>query len=152
MGIVLAFLIGFVAGLRSLTAPAIVSWAARLGWLHLEETRLAFMGYPATPYIFTVLALGELVADQLPKTPSRKSPPGFAARALMGALSGASIGAASNAITGGAVAGVLGAVAGTLIGYEARVRAAKSVGQDWPVAVAEDLIAIGLGLWAAMAA
>ena len=65
-----AFLIGVVAGLRSLTAPAAVSWAASLGWLHLENTPLAFMGYAATPYILTVLAIGELIADQLPRRPA----------------------------------------------------------------------------------
>ena len=36
---ILAFLIGVVAGLRSLTAPAVVSWGARLGWLPLDEFR-----------------------------------------------------------------------------------------------------------------
>ena len=70
---VLAFLIGVIAGLRSMTAPAAVSWAARLGWLHLENTPLAFLGFPSTPYILTVLAIGELIADKLPKTPSRKA-------------------------------------------------------------------------------
>jgi uncharacterized membrane protein len=147
MGFVLSFLIGVVAGLRSLTAPAVVSWAAHLGWLHLEATPLAFMGYAATPYIFTVLALGELVADQLPNTPSRKSPPGFGARVLMGALSGGALGAASMALAGGAVAGVVGALVGMYGGYEVRVRGAQAVGRDWPVAVAEDLVAIGLALW-----
>jgi uncharacterized membrane protein len=73
--IVLAFLIGIVAGLRALTAPAAVSWAARLGLLPLQDTSLAFLGYAATPYIFTLLAIGELINDKLPKTPSRKVPP-----------------------------------------------------------------------------
>ena len=72
---VLAFLIGVASGLRSMTAPAAVSWAARLGWLHLEDTWLAFFGFAATPYILSVLAIGELIADKLPKTPSRKAPP-----------------------------------------------------------------------------
>ena len=31
-----AFLIGFFAGLRSLTAPAVTAWAVHLGWLKLE--------------------------------------------------------------------------------------------------------------------
>src|SRR5437868_6014029 len=100
----LALLIGVVAGLRSLTAPAAVSWAARLGWLHLENTWLAFLGFAATPYILTVLAIAELIADQLPKTPSRKAPPGFGARIVTGALCGAAVGAASSALVGGAVA------------------------------------------------
>jgi len=73
----LAFLIGVITGLRSMTAPAAVSWAARLGWLHLENTGLAFLGYAATPYILSVLAVGELINDKLPKTPSRKAPPGL---------------------------------------------------------------------------
>lgn len=58
---VLALVIGIVAGLQSMTAPAVVSWAARLGWLHLEHTWLAFLGFAATPYILSVLAIGELI-------------------------------------------------------------------------------------------
>src|SRR5271156_6392802 len=110
----LPFLIGVIAGLRSLTAPAAVSWAARLGWLHLENTSLAFLGSAATPYILTVLAIGELITDKLPKTPSRKSPPGFITRILTGGLSGAAIGATVGSWVVGLVAGVIGAVAGTL--------------------------------------
>jgi uncharacterized membrane protein len=72
---VLAFLIGVIAGLRSLTAPAVVSWAARLGWLKLENTWLAFLGYAATPYILSVLAIVELVTDKLPKTPTVRPRP-----------------------------------------------------------------------------
>ena len=90
---VLAFLIGVVAGLRAMTAPAVVSWAACLGWLHLENTSLAFLRYTASPYILSALAIGELVADKLPKTPSRKAPPGFAARLVTGALCGAALAA-----------------------------------------------------------
>ena len=67
---VLAFLIGIAAGLRSMTAPAAISWAARLSWLNLAQTPLAFLGYAATPFILTILALGELVIDKLPRTPS----------------------------------------------------------------------------------
>jgi uncharacterized membrane protein len=140
---ILAFLIGVVAGLRSMTAPAAVSWAARLGWLRLENTWLAFLGFAATPYIFTVLALGELVADKLPKTPSRKSPVGFIGRILSGALCGAALGATNQAVIGGLVAGVLGAVAGTLGGYKFRTRLAAAVGgKDLPIALLEDAIAI----------
>src|SRR5882672_718258 len=107
---VLAFLIGVVAGLRSMTAPAAVSWAARLGWLHLENTWLAFLGFAATPYILSLLAIGELIADKLPATPSRKAPMGFIGRVVSGALCGAALGAASEALIGGLLAGVLGAV------------------------------------------
>src|ERR1700734_1187373 len=92
---VFAFLIGVIGGLRSLTAPAVVSWAAHLGWLHLENTWLSWMASPVTAYVFTALAIGELIADQLPNTPSRKSPIGFSARIGVGALCGAALGAQS---------------------------------------------------------
>lgn len=145
----LAFGIGIVAGLRSMTAPAVVSWAARLGWLHLELTPLAFLGYAATPYIVSLLALGELVADKLPKTPSRKTAVPFSARVVMGALSGAAVaaGGGQSAMVGGVV-GALGGVAGTLGGYELRtglVRALKV--PDFLVALLEDVVAVGGGLF-----
>src|SRR3954462_8749638 len=93
----LAFLIGVVAGLRSMTPPAAVSWAARLGWLHVENTPLAFLGVAATPDILTLVAIGELIRDNLPKPPSRKPLVPFAARIVTGAFSGAALGAPSGA-------------------------------------------------------
>src|ERR1700720_1233308 len=120
--LVLAFLIGVVAGLRSMTAPAAVSWAARLGWLHLENSWLAFLGFAGTPYVMSVLAIGELINDKLPKTPSRKAPGPFIGRIVTGALSGAALGAAGASFIEGLLAGGLGAVAGTLGGYEFRSR------------------------------
>ena len=127
---VLAFLIGVVAGLRAMTAPAAVSWAARLGWLNLQGTPLAFLGAAVTPWIFTVAALGELVNDKLPKTGSRKAPPQFIARIVMGALCGAAVGAArARRSRPGSSLGALGAVAGTLGGYEFRSRLARAGGQ-----------------------
>ena len=127
-----------------MTAPAAVSWAARKGWLRVKGTPLAFLAHPATAYIFTALAIGELVADKLPGTPSRKAAGPFAGRLITGALSGAAIGASENALAEGLVAGALGAVAGTLGGYEGRMRTVQATGgKDLPIAVAEDLIAIG---------
>jgi uncharacterized membrane protein len=145
---VFAFLIGVIAGLRSMTAPAVVSWAARLGWLHLEGTPLAFLGSPITSYILTALALGELVADKLPTTPSRKTLAPFMGRIGTGALSGAAIGAASGGLLGGLIAGALGGAFGTLGGYEFRSRLVKAIGgKDLPVAILEDVIAIAGGIW-----
>jgi uncharacterized membrane protein len=141
---VLAVLIGVIVGLRSMTAPAAVSWAARLGWLHLEDTPLAFLGFAATPYIASLCAIGELIADKLPKTPSRKAPAGFITRVVSGALCGAALGAAGGGLIGGLLAGVIGAVAGTLGGYEFRARLVKATGgKDLPIALLEDAIAIG---------
>lgn len=83
MTTVLALLIGIIAGLRAMTAPAAVAWAAHLDWFDVSGTPLAFMGYRWTPWIFTALALIELVTDQLPNTPSRKVPMQFGARILL---------------------------------------------------------------------
>jgi len=145
---VFAFLIGVIAGLRSMTAPAVVSWGARLGWLHLEGTPLAFLGSPITSYILSALALGELIADKLPTTPSRKTLAPFMGRIGTGALSGAAIGAASGGLLGGLIAGALGGAVGTLGGYEFRSRLVKAIGgKDLPVAILEDVIAIAGGIW-----
>jgi uncharacterized membrane protein len=144
---VLAFLIGLVAGLRSMTAPAVTCWAAHLGWLNLQGTPLAWMGSAVATAIFTLAALGELVADKLPKMGSRKAPGPFLARIVMGALCGAAVGAASGALAGGLVLGAIGAVAGTLGGYEFRARLARAAGRDLPIALLEDAIAIALAFF-----
>ena len=139
---VLPVLIGIVAGLRAMTAPAAVSWAARLGWLNLAPTGLAFLGYAFTPWVLTVLALGELVTDQLPTTASRTVPIQFGTRLLTGGLSGAAIGAANGALVIGLVGGILGAVIGTLGGRTFRARLAAAFGSDPPAAYIEDAVAI----------
>jgi len=130
-----------------MTAPAVIGWGARLGWLHLENTWLAFLGAAITPYILSVLAIGELINDKLPKTPSRKTPVPFTARIVMGALGGAALGAPGQAPIGGLM-GVLGAVAGTLGGYEVRTRAVRAIGgKDLPIALIEDVVAICGAVW-----
>jgi uncharacterized membrane protein len=127
-----ALLAGVVAGSRAFTAPAAVSWAARFGGLDLGGSWLAFMGYAWTPWIFTLLAIVELVTDQLPSTPSRKVPMQFGARLVTGALSGATLGVAGGSWIAGLVAGVVGAVIGTFGGAEARARMAKGLGATRP--------------------
>lgn len=139
----ISLLVGVVAGLRAMTAPAAVSWAARLGVLDLRGTPLAFLGYAWTPWILTALALGELVTDQLPTTPSRTVPVQFAARVFSGALSGAAIAAAGGAAVAGLVAGAAGAVLGTLGGRALRGRLAAAFANDHPAAFVEDAVAIG---------
>jgi uncharacterized membrane protein len=139
----LALLIGIVAGMRAMTAPAAISWAARLGKLNLAGTWLAFLGYAWTPWILMLLAAGELVSDQLPKTPSRTVPVQFGTRILMGAVCGAALTAGAGAMLPGAVVGIAGAVAGTLGGRAFRARMAAAFGSDLPAALLEDAIAIG---------
>ena len=142
MILLLALLIGIVAGLRTMTAPAVVAWAAYLDWFDLGDGWLSFMGHWITPWVFTVLALAEFVADQLPSTPSRTVPMQFGARILSGALTGATLGASTGALIGGLLAGIVGAVIGTLGGHAIRGKLAASFGRDRPAAFLEDAIAI----------
>jgi uncharacterized membrane protein len=140
----LALLIGVVAGLRAMTAPAVVSWAACCGWLNLQGGWLAFLGHAWTPWILSLLALGELVTDQLPRTPSRTVPVQFGTRIVAGAVCGAALAFAGAAPwIGGLVAGAIGAVIGTLGGRAARAKLATAFGRDRPAAFLEDIVAIG---------
>ena len=149
--LLMALLIGVVAGLRSLTAPAVVAWAAFLGWINMHNTWASWVGNIITVIVLTVLAVAELVADKLPKTPARTAPPSFIGRIILGAFAGAVIGTAWGYRWGGLGAGVIGAVLGTLGGYHTRKRlvAARS-GQDLPIALLEDAVAI-LGGFAILA-
>ena len=145
MPLVLAFVLGALAGLRSLTPPAVVAWAARLGWLQLEGTPLAFLGSAPVTYLLTALLLAELVADKLPRTPKRTSPGPFIGRVLTGGLAGAALTVGTGgSLMAGAVLGALGGVAGTLGGYRARTGLVRSLRvPDYVVALAEDAVAVG---------
>jgi len=147
--LLLVFGIGVVAGLRSLTAPAVVAWAAHLGCINLHHSPLSFMGSKWSLGIFTVLALVELVADQLPGTPARTAPIGLSARIVTGGLCGACLAVAGGAaLVVGVVVGAIGGVAGAFGGYHTRVALVRSLRvPDVAIAVPEDIVAIGLGLF-----
>jgi uncharacterized membrane protein len=148
MLILFALLIGIIAGLRAMTAPAAVSWAAHFGWLNVGTTWLSFMGHWLTPWIFTVLAVIELISDKRATTPSRTVPMQFGARLVTGALSGATIvvGPSAAWVSGffiGLIVGAIGAVIGTLGGYRVRKHlVAAAGGNDLPIALMEDVVAV----------
>jgi uncharacterized membrane protein len=144
--LVLAFLIGVIAGLRALTAPTVVAWAAHLRWITLADTPLAFLGSPITVGILTLLALGEIFNDKRPTTPSRLIPPQFITRIVTGGFAGAALGLSHGALLLGLIAGAIGAVAGTLGGAKFRGLLANAFGKDLPAALIEDVIAVGGGL------
>lgn len=148
---VLAIGIGIVAGLRSLTAPAAVAWAAHLGWLNLHDSALGFMSSTAVVAIFSLLAIGELIADKLPMIPKRTAPAPFLARIITGGLCGACLcTAAGKSLVAGALLGGTGGVIGAFVGYEVRRRLVNNLHiHDFVVAVCEDLLAVGLGLFLA---
>ena len=109
--LVLALLIGVIAGLRAMTAPAVVAWGAMLGWIDVTDKWSEWMAHPITVTVLTILLVGELITDQLPKTPSRKVPPQFIARLVTGGFSGAVIGSAFFHTFSATGAGVVGAEA-----------------------------------------
>jgi uncharacterized membrane protein len=150
--LLLALLIGVIAGLRAMTAPAVLAFAAAYGPLELGGTPLGFMGYKPVAWVLAILALGEMVTDQLPSTPSRKVPVQFATRVITGAFSGAVIGAAGASMFAGGVLGAIGAVIGTYGGAAARARLAAAFGRDRPAALIEDAVAVVGGLLIAWAA
>jgi len=147
---VFAFGIGFAAGLRSLTPPAVVAWAAHLGWLNLSDSPLAFMGSTIAVVVFSLVALFELFVDLQPSTPKRTAPVPLVARIITGALCGACVyWVRSNQGLGpGALLGAAGAVIGAFSGYHIRrsLVAALQI-KDPSIALLEDLVAIGLAFF-----
>ena len=143
----LALGIGIVAGLRSLTAPAVVAWGAHLSWLNLHGSPLGFMGSTTAVGMFSVLAIGELVADKLPMIPKRTAPAPLMARIITGGLCGACLcsSAGQSLIVGAFLAG-MGAVVSAFLGYGIRRRLDLRI-NDLVIAVCEDVVAVGLALF-----
>src|SRR6476660_6675977 len=145
--LVLALGIGIVAGLRSLTAPAVVAWGAHLSWLNLHGSPLAFMGSTTAVAVFSLLAIGELVVDKLPTTPKRTAPVGLIARIITGGLCGACLCAVvGTSLLAGALLGGIGGIVGAFLGYGMRRRLDLHI-KDLVIAVCEDAVAIGLALF-----
>lgn len=139
----LALVIGIVAGLRAMLAPAAIAWSAAAGHLPLGGSWLAWLGWRFIPWIFTVLAIGELITDQLPSTPSRTVPAQFGARLVSGGVSGAAVGMGLGSVLVGLILGLVGAVIGTYGGAALRARLATRFGNDRPASLIEDAVAIG---------
>ena len=141
----LAFAIGLICGLRSLTGPAVVTMAAHWKWIDLHSSGLRFLGSTAVVFVAIAAALVELVVDKLPNTPRRTEALGLIARLLFGGLCGAAICAARDqSIVIGAVLGGAGGLIGAFAGYQARSRLVRALGvPDVVIALIEDAIAIG---------
>lgn len=143
----LCFAIGIIAGLRSLTAPAVVCWATYFNWLNLQDSKLSFLDTTAALYISSTLALIELFADKQPWVGERTKPGPLVFRFITGGLSGAALSvSAGESMLLGAILGGVGGVAGGFAGYEARHRVVTHLKiPDIAVALVEDVVAIGGG-------
>jgi uncharacterized membrane protein len=138
-------LLGVVAGLRS-QFPA-----AALAARGLEPPRgpLALLATSGGRRAAYLAAVGEIVVDKLPITPDRVEIRGLLSRAVSGAVAGAVLGSAAG-VRGArlglpVLAGAGGAYLGSWGGFTARRALGRATGLPDPVvAVAEDLVAIGL--------
>lgn len=142
-----AALIGTVAGMRSMTAPAIVSRLAGAAGIDVDKTGVDFLHNPIIPRVMSILAAGEVIADKLPFIPSRVTAFPLVTRAVSGAVSGAALcSSKKRSPVLGAIFGAVGAVAGSYAAYALRKRIVKSLKvPDAVVAIAEDALAIGAG-------
>lgn len=131
--LLLAFLLGFVAGLRTFTAPAVL-WLLRHGGVWA--------------YVLGFLALAEYAADLNPRAPARTGLFGIAARMVSGAFCGWAVtsGAGTLAIWG-AVIGAGAAVLGAYSGLAVRMKAISVIGRV-PAALVGDLVAIVIAVLA----
>lgn len=147
--LLLCFLIGCVAGLRSMMAPAIICATAYVQWIHLEKTPLAFLDTITALSIFTLFAIGELIVDKLPRTPARTAPIGLITRIITGGLCGAALAmSAARGVPAGILLGAVGAITGAYVGYNVRRGLVTHMNlPDFVIAVVEDLLAISGGLF-----
>ena len=137
----LALVLGALTGLRTMTAPTAISIAARMGWLDLDGTWLAWLGYAWTPWILGIGAIAKLIVDQLRRSPAARRRCSSSRACWPGRWQGPPSAQARALMAGGIVAGVMGAVIGTLAGYALRMRLARAFGRDQPAALIEDAIA-----------
>jgi uncharacterized membrane protein len=149
LALALALAIGFVAGLRSMMAPALIAWAAHRGWINLQETPMASIGSTAAVVIFSLMAAGELVGDKLSLTPKRTAPFPLSARIVLGAFSALCLGAAMHrqllVVT---LLGAIGALVGAFAGYRIRRSLVRKLhARDRVIAIAEDLITLGIAIF-----
>ena len=138
---------GILAGMRSMSAPTLASrWLARTQ--PDSEDRLArVMAHPWAPRVLGLLAVGELIGDKLPMTPSRVTVVPLTGRMLSGALAAASVTQERQRGRRLAVAalGAVAALASSWAFYALRRTATKKLGvPDVAVALTEDALLAGI--------
>lgn len=122
------FLIGFLAGQRSMTPLAATAIAARARRLPPDNGAPGILSRPYAVIGAGALAVGELLGDKLRSAPDRTVPAGLAARLVTGALAGAAL-APRTQRREAAFMGAAGAVLGGYLGLAVRKRAIRRFGQ-----------------------
>lgn len=126
--------LGFVTGLRSMTPTALLVWTS-------DEPSSVLKGLTG------FLAIGEIIGDKLPMTPSRLSGRPLMGRIVFGAMAGAFVSRRFHqALLPGAIRGAIGAAVGSVAGYAYRSLVAEGVGiPDVVAALVEDGVALTVG-------
>lgn len=123
-----SFLMGAVAGARSMTPLAAVSLAQLASKVAPDAGAQRWLGHPIVATGATVLAGLELAGDKMHSAPDRTVPVGMAARLVTGAIAGAAV-APKNERALAAAVGAGAAVLAAYVTFEARMRALRKYGQ-----------------------
>lgn len=145
-----SFLLGLVAGARSMTPLAAVANAARTGRLPEDNNAPAFLSHPLVSAGTMALAVYELAGDKQPSAPDRIIVPAVIVRSLNAAFAGAVVAPRDRRWAGAAVAGTTAALAAWLT-WKVRMRAMQDHSQA-ATGFVEDAIVVPLAIAAAAAA
>jgi uncharacterized membrane protein len=142
-----AALLGLVAGIRSMTPLALLSWL-NPGSEKDTSTVDRLLQSPASRATTTLAALGEIVADKFPAIPSRTNPVVLLGRVMIGGVAGMILcQRLHQPLVLGIIGGATGAGIGSFASTSSRVwlsRTTKTPQQLW--GGVEDIVALGLGI------
>jgi uncharacterized membrane protein len=136
---------GIIAGMRSMSAPALVSnYLADKQSFEIENSAFRFLASQKTANVLTVLAIGEIIADKLPLVPDRISPVPLIGRGISGAICGAALCIAEDERPEiGVLTGLTGAIISTYGFYYLRHKLSEDAGiPDLLLGLAEDALVV----------
>ncbi len=140
-------LLGVMSGMRSMSAPALISRRAVQNPHAFKGTLFAPLAQKEASSLAGLAALGEIVIDKLPILPKRTALLPLLGRAMLGGFAGAAAYTEpKRSASEGAIIGALAAVASSYVSYFIR----RGVGKllhlpDLPVAILEDVGVAGIG-------
>ncbi len=140
--------LGVMSGMRSMSAPWLLSYRATKEPRAFKGTWLGWLGYPQIRSLFTLMELGELAVDKTSLLPSRISPLPLVGRVQLGAFAGAAaFTEADKPALLGSIVAAIGAIASSFLFYYLRRSVARKTGlPDLPLALIEDATLAGIGL------
>jgi uncharacterized membrane protein len=138
--------LGAIAGMRSMSAPAVTAYMLKRR--PTDDLILKLIRSDKSIKIITVLAAAELIADKLPFAPARIKPVSVIVRGISGALSSMLI--AKEKKKDKKIAGRIGlivSIISTFVFYYLRREAGKKLKiDDYLLGLTEDLLGAGIGL------